>query len=196
MAHYTMLNHLSSAEQSQFTELQGKLAQLTITEAEQQLLNGLVRKAQKTAADRSAAIDAIRKSLSEGSISITDVFSVEDIQRAAAILSAPQKGPRKQRVVSEKASKPAKAAKAAGADVVLVQVKLDKSAGAPSRYKKGQKLGKFVSNNFKRLDADGQLIENLLKYATPLGKTYFATDEGRAELQAFAKFVHETPVAA
>ena len=191
-----MLNHLSNAEQSQFTELQGKLAQLTITESEQLELAALVRKVQKTVADRSAAIDAVRKSIADGSIAITDVFSAEDIQRAAAALLTPQKGPRKQRVVKDKTAKLAKADKTAGFDVILIQVKLDKSAGAPSRYKKGQKLGKFISNNFKRLDADGQLVENLLKYATPLGKTYFSTDEGRAELEAFAKFVHETPVAA
>ena len=191
-----MLNHLSSAEQSQFAELQGKLAQLTITEAEQLELAALVRKVQKTAADRTAAIDTVRQTIADGSIAITDVFSAQDIQRAAAALSAPQKGPRKQPVVKDKGAKPAKAEKAAGFDVILIQVKLDKSAGAPSRYKKGQKLGKVVSSNFKRLDSDGQLVENLLKYATPLGKTYFATDEGKAELEAFAKFVHETPVAA
>ena len=191
-----MLNHLSTAEQSQFAELQGKLAQLTITEAEQLELAALVRKVQKTAADRNAAIDAVRKAIADGSIGITEVFSAEDIQGAAAALSPPQKGPRKPRAAKDKAVKPAKADKAAGFDVVLIQVKLDKTAGAPSRYKKGQKLGKFVSSNFKRLDADGNLVENLLKYATPLGKTYFATDEGKAELDAFAKFVHETPTAA
>ncbi len=191
-----MLNYLSSVEQSRFAELQGKLAQLTITETEQAELSALVQKAQSTAAKRTEAIEAVRKTIAESAISINDVFGADAITSAAAALSAPQKGPRKQRVSKEKAAKPAKAEKAAGLDEVLIQVKLDKTAGAPSRYKKGQKLGKFVSSNFKRLDKDGTLIENLLHYATPLGKTYFATEAGKAELETFAKFVHDTPVAA
>lgn len=188
-----MLKHLTSAEQSRFADLQGKLAQFVITESEQGELAGLVGKAQKTASERTATIESIRKLIADSAIEISSVFSAEEIQHAAAILADGQKGPRKPRAASGKVAKPVKAA---GFDVVLIQVKLDKSAGAPSRYKKGQKLGKVVSKNFKQLDVDGKLIENLFSYATPLGTTYFATPEGKAELDAFAKFVHETPVTA
>ena len=190
-----MLHHLSAAEQAHFADLQGKLAQLTITESEQAELASLVSKAQKTAAERTSAIEAVRKAIADVGISITDVFSPEDIQSAAAALSAPVKGTRKGGGKA-KTVKPVKEVKTGGFDVVLIQVKLDKSAGAPSRFKKGQKLGKFVSKNFKALDVDGKLTENLLKYATPLGRTYFETPEGKAELDAFAKYVSATPVSA
>ena len=186
-----MLKYLSSDEQSRFSELQGKLAQLMISQSEQQELSALVSKAQKSAAERSKAIESVRQLIADNAIDIQSVFSAEAIQRAAAAASAP----RVRAAKGKGQPKVAKAAKASsGSEQVLIQVKLDKSAGAPSRYKKGQKLGKFVSRNFKQLDAGGQLVENLLKYATPLGKTYFATPEGKAELEAFAQFVRKTPV--
>jgi hypothetical protein len=187
-----MLHYLSAAEQAHFADLQGKLAQLSITESEQAELASLVSKAQKTAAERTGAIEAVRKAIADTGILITDVFSPEAIQGAAAALTAPIKGARK----GAGKAKAVKPVKAGGFDVVLIQVKLDKAAGAPSRYKKGQKLGKFVSKNFKALDVDGKLIENLMKYATPLGKTYFETPEGKAELDVFAKYVSATPVTA
>jgi hypothetical protein len=182
-----MLKYLSSAEQSRFSDLQGKLAQLLISDAEQQELSTLVGKAQKSAAERAKAIESVRQLIADNGIEIQSVFSAEVIQRAAG--QTPARG------AAKKSGPKAKAVKAPGkSEEVLIQVKLDKSAGAPSRYKKGQKLGKFVSRNFKQLDNGNQLVENLLQYATPLGKSYFATPAGRAELDAFAQFVHRTPV--
>ncbi len=183
-----MLKYLSSGEQSRFSELQGKLAQFLITDAEQKELSALVSKAQNTAAERIRAIESVRQLITENAIDIQSIFSAEIIRRAAADVSGPRAGGGKNRN-QPKTTKPV-----SRTEQVLIQVKLDKSAGAPSRYKKGQKLGKFVSRNFKQLDAGGQLVENLLKYATPLGKTYFSTPEGKAELDAFAQFVRKTPV--
>ncbi len=183
-----MLKYLSSDEQSRFSNLQGKLAQLLISQTEQEELSALVSKAQKSAAERSQAIESVRQLIADNAIEIQSVFSAEVIARAAAGTVAP-------RARAAKGKSLPKVAKTSNrSEQVLIQVKLDKSAGAPSRYKKGQKLGKFVSRNFKQLDAAGQLVENLLKYATPLGKTYFSTPEGKAELEAFAQFVHKTPV--
>jgi hypothetical protein len=183
-----MLKYLSTSEQSRFAELQEKLAQLVITDGEQQELSALVSKAQKAAAERSKAIESVRQLITDNAIDIQSVFSAEIIQRAAANVSGA-------RTRMPKAKSQPKIAKpSTRSEQVLIQVKLDKSAGAPSRYKKGQKLGKFVSRNFKQLDTGGQLVENLLKYATPLGKTYFATSEGKAELEAFAQFVRKTEV--
>lgn len=182
-----MLKFLSSAEQSRFAVLQDKLAQLLITDVEQQELSTLVGKAQKSASERTKAIESIRKMIADNAIDIQSVFSIDAIQRAAAGALGARKGARKQNIKS-------RATKATSrSEQVLIQVKLDKSAGAPSRYKKGQKLGKFVSRNFKQLDVGNQLVENLLKYATPLGQTYFSTTEGRAELEAFAQYVRKTP---
>lgn len=183
-----MLKYLSSEEQSRFSDLQGRLAQLLITDSEQQELAALVSRAQKAAGERSQAIESVRQLIADNDIDIQSVFSAEIIQRAAAGASAP-------RTRTGKPKSQPKVAKAGNrSEQVLIQVKLDKSAGAPSRYKKGQKLGKFVSRNFKQLDVGGQLVENLLKYATPLGQTYFSTPEGKAELETFAQFVHKTAV--
>ena len=185
-----MLKYLSSDEQSRFSDLQGKLAQLLISDSEQKELSALVSKAQKASAERSKAIESVKQLVADYAIDIQSVFSAEVIQRAATGASAP-------RARAAKGKSQPKVAKAnTRSEQVLIQVKLDKTAGAPSRYKKGQKLGKFVSRNFKQLDAGGQLVENLLKYATPLGKTYFSTPEGKAELDAFAQFVRKTPVSA
>ncbi len=182
-----MLKYLSSSEQSRFSDLQGKLAQLLISDAEQQELSTLVSKAQKAAAERGKAIESVRQLIADNAIEIQSIFSAEVIQRAAAGASAP-------RARTAKVKGQPKAVKVnTRSEQALIQVKLDKSAGAPSRYKQGQKLGKFVSRNFKQLDADGHLVENLLKYATPLGKSYFSTPEGKAELETFAQFVRSTP---
>jgi hypothetical protein len=185
-----MLKYLSPDEQIRFSELQARLALFAITESEQKEVSVLVLKAQKTAAERGAVIESVRKLIADNGIGVSAVFSAEEIQRAAASIFGTGKGPRKQGAATEKVAK----TKPTGGDVVLIQVKLDKAAGAPSRYKKGQKLGKFVSKNFKQLDTDGTLVENLLHYATPLGKAYFATEEGKTELATFARYVQETPV--
>ncbi|MEI8327011.1 MAG: hypothetical protein WCH44_16930 [Betaproteobacteria bacterium] len=183
-----MLKYLSTAEQSRFADLQGKLSELLITDTEQQELSALVGTAQKLAAERVMAIETVRKMIAENAIDIHSVFSAEAIARAAAGAASTARGTRK-KSIKAKTVKPSARSKQ-----VLIQVKLDKSAGAPSRYTKGQKLGRFVSRNFKQLDVGQQLVENLLKYATALGRTYFATPEGKAELEAFAQHVHKTPL--
>jgi hypothetical protein len=182
-----MLKYLSSAEQSRFAQLQEKLSQLLISDVEQQELSVLVGKAQKSAAERSQEIESVRKLIAESAIDIQSLFSLEAIQSAAAVSGVSRAN------IGKKAAKPKLEKTSGRSEQVLIQVKLDKSAGAPSRYKKGQKLGKFVSRNFKQLDVEQQLVENLMKYATPLGRTYFSTAEGQAELESFAQYVHAAP---
>jgi len=183
-----MLQFLSSSEKSRFSELQAKLAQLLISDAEQQELAALVNKAQRAASERSRAIESVKQLITDNHIEIQAVYSAEDIRRAANGLVERKKPEGK---VTSKA-KPNKGSKLS--ERVLIQVKLDKAAGAPSRYKQGQKLGKSVSKNFKSLDVGGQLVSNLLKYATPLGQSYFATSEGKSELESFAEFVRRAPL--
>ena len=185
-----MLKYLSPNEQSRFSELQGKLAQLLISEAEQQELVALVGKAQQSAVERAQALESVRKMIAENGIGIQTLFSAEQIARAAAQFLAGPKA-RKQPAVKAREVKAAP-----GTEQVLIQVKLDKGACAPSRYKKGQKLGKFVSRNFKQLDVGQELVENLLKYATPSGRSYFSTEQGRSELESFAQYIRQTPVSA
>lgn len=184
-----MLQYLNAEEKSHFATLQQKLAQLLISDAEQSELRALVSKAQQLASVRIQAIDTVKRLIAENGIAAAEVFSAEDLRKSST------RQPSGRRVVQSPAqgSKAAKVARRS--EQVLIQVKLDKSAGAPSRYKMGQKLGKVVSKNFKQLDVNGQLVENLLKYATPLGKSHFASEAGKAELEAFAAFVRKTPVA-
>lgn len=184
-----MLQYLNADEKNRFATLQQKLAQLLITEAEQSELRSLVGKAQQLASVRSQAIDTVKRLIAENGIAASEVFSAEDLRKSAA----PRGEGRGAAAKLAKVSKTPKSSRKS--EQVLIQVKLDKSAGAPSRYKLGQKLGKVVSKNFKQLDVNGQLMENLLKYATPLGKAHFATAAGHAELEAFAAFVRKTPVA-
>ncbi len=183
-----MLKYLSSPEQSRFAELQHKLAQFSITAEEQQELSTLVTKAQHFAGERAKAIETARKLIADNAIEIQAVFSAQAILGAAASLNG------KRAKAVNVGGKTRHSSSVGRSEQVLIQVKLDKGAGAPSRYKKGQKLAKFVSRNFKALDVGNQLSENLLKYATPLGQAYFSTPEGKAELEAFARHVHLTPV--
>ena len=185
-----MLQFLSEPEKIRFSELQAKLAQLLISDAEQQELATLVTKAQRSAGERSRAIELVKQLIADNNIDIQSVYSTEAIQRAV-------KGQQNRGNIRKRSNSKFKLEKAQKkSEQILIQVKLDKLAGAPSRYKKGQKLGKFVSKNFKKLDTNGQLISNLLKYATPLGQSYFATAEGKAELEAFAQFVRTAPLTA
>lgn len=183
-----MLKYLSTDEKLRFAQLQGKLAQLLIDAQEQQELASLVSKAQQASHERDQAIATARQLIATHSISVESLFESDDIRRALA----DAKGKARNKVKAGNSVKAVKAGRRQ--EQVLIQVKLDKGAGAPSRYKKGQKLGKFVSRNFKNLDVNGQLLANLLKYATPAGREYFETQQGKAELQAFAEFVHRTPL--
>ncbi len=184
-----MLQYLNSEEQKHFAGLQKKLAQLLISDAEQSELRALVNKAQQLASARGQALETVRRLIAENALTVLEVFSDDAVRKAK---SGRTPGP-EQSAVSGPRAKAAKTNRRN--EQVLIQVKLDKSAGAPSRYKLGQKLGKVVSRNFKQLDQSGQLVENLLKYATPLGKSHFSTEAGQAELEKFAAFVRKTPVA-
>lgn len=184
-----MLQFLSPDEQHRFSELQGRLAQLLISEAEQAELRALVSKAQNAANARTQAVETARRLIAENGIAAQELFpelsTAQPSRNRQAVPTRPNRTGKK-----ASSSKPSKRS-----EQVLIQVKLDKSPGAPSRYKLGQKLGKVVSKNFKQLDVNGQLVDNLLKYATPLGKAHFATAAGRADLEAFATFVRNAPVA-
>jgi hypothetical protein len=183
-----MLKYLSNDEKLRFAELQGKLAKLLIDAEEQQELATLVSKAQQASHARDQAIATVRQLIATHSIPAESLYGPDDIRRALPDST----GRARHKVKTGNSAKAIKSGRLQ--EQVLIQVKLDKGAGAPSRYKKGQKLGKFVSRNFKNLDVNGQLLVNLLKYATPAGREYFETQQGKAELQSFAEFVHRTPL--
>ena len=70
-----MLKYLSSTEQSRFADLQSKLAQLVISDTEQQELSTLVSKAQKSAAERGKAIESVRQLIADNGIEIQSAVS-------------------------------------------------------------------------------------------------------------------------
>lgn len=68
--------------------------------------------------------------------------------------------------------------------------------GAASNYHKGQAIPQYVPKAFKELYlANKDSFEEALKpYFTKVGKSYFATKDGRAELDAWVEFVRKGKV--
>jgi len=83
-----------------------------------------------------------------------------------------------------------------GGDVLIADVKTASGKGAGSNYHKGQKIPQYVPKAFKELlAANKSNFEAALKeYFTDAGKAYFATKDGKAELEAFVSFVKTKPI--
>ncbi len=178
-----MLKFLTPAEQDRFKHLQSRLASFEISADEQKELNGLVLSAQKLASERDSVLQRIRADLERFQIQAHELFSASELRKLAAPDAVGVSG----RIGRRGKGRAAVAEKRAG--VVLIQVKLNKGAGAPSRYTKGQKLPAYVPKNFKQLDNGGDLATALSAYFTAEGKSHFATPEGQAELSAFVAFI-------
>lgn len=100
-------------------------------------------------------------------------------------------------VVAHAAAAPAKKSAATGATrtrfngEVLIEMATGK---APAQYRKGflaEKKPQFVSGTFKKLYEDKKdgFAAAIASHFTEAGKTYFATDEGKAEFAQFVDFV-------
>lgn len=179
-----MLKFLSPQAQTRFRELQGKLSSFSISPEEQQELVDLVAKGQKIFQQRDSVIARIKDDLAESGIGIHDLFSVAEIRaaaRPAGVGAAPASPAMGRRPGTRTASK--------GATTVLIRAKVGKGAGAPSKYHRGQKLPPVVPRNFKALDEGGALSQNLAKYYTDEGRTFFATPEGQAELGRLEEYI-------
>lgn len=176
-----MLKFLSSSAQQRFKELQEKLSKFAISTEEQAELADLVAKAQKVFQERDSVIARLKSEISENVLTVTDLFSAAEIRAAG----------RQPSVRAEKAApagRKAKGGSRAGIPV-LIHAKVGKGAGAPSKYYKGQKLPPVVPKNFKALDEGGALSANLARYHTAEGKLYFATPEGKAELETLENYI-------
>lgn len=184
-----MLKFLSNQAQERFRHLQGKLSTFSITPEEQRELADLVAKAQKVFQERDSVIARLQAEIAENVISISDLFSASEIRSAV----------RQSGAVAEKPapSSRRKAVRGGGKvdNPVLIRAKVGKGAGAPSKYSRGQKLPPVVPKNFKALDVDGTLSDNLSKYYTDEGRIYFATPEGRAELVILENYIRAGKVA-
>lgn len=178
-----MLRFLSTQAQERFRDLQGKLGSFSITDEEQRELADLVARAQKVFQERDSVISRLKLEIAENVVTITDLFSAADIRTAMRQTVAPAEKP-----VLAGRRKAVRGANKAGSPV-LIRVKVGKGAGAPSKYCKGQKLPAVVPKNFKALDTDGALSDNLSRYYTDEGRIYFATPEGRAELATLQNYI-------
>jgi hypothetical protein len=176
-----MLKFLSSQAQLRFKELQEKLARFSISNEEQLELADLVAKAQKVFQERDSVIARLKAEIAENVLTVTDLFSAAEIRAAGR--QTPGKTDK-----AAPAVRKAKNSSRAGIPV-LIHAKVGKGAGAPSKYYKGQKLPPVVPRNFKALDEGGALSANLARYYTPEGKLYFATPEGRAELETLENYI-------
>lgn len=178
-----MLKFLAAESQERFKFLQSRLANFEITEAEQQELNGLVTKAQKLSQERVTVLARIKAETAQYQIAPAEIFSAAELRRLSATeapLAAAGKKGKKSRVATGATKKNG---------LVLIQVKLNKGAGAPSKYSKGQKFPAYVPKNFKLLDNGADLASNLVPYFTADGKAYFSTAEGQAELAALVNYI-------
>lgn len=178
-----MLKFLTTESQERFKFLQSRLASFEISEAEQHELNGLVTTAQKLSLERDTVLLRIKAEVAQYHIGALEVFSATDLRKITAGDTPPLAGAKKGK--KSKATTPS--TKKTGA--VLIQVKLNKGAGAPSKYSKGQKFPAYVPKNFKLLDNGADLATNLAPYFTADGKGYFATPEGQAELAALVNYI-------
>lgn len=188
-----MIQYLSSEEQGRFAELQARLSQLSITAQEQQELLALVAKAQQAAQARQAAIDQVKALIRQHGLSADQLFSPEELaaSQPEAVADRPR-GPRA-RLSGAAPRQAARRSAAAASGPVLIQVKVGRGVGAPSRFRKGQKMPPFVPKNFKALDQGGQLAANLAHYYTEEGRKYFMTSEGRDELDRLIAFIQSGP---
>lgn len=184
-----MLKFLTTESQERFKFLQSRLASFEISEAEQQELNGLVTTAQKMSLERDSVLVRIKSEISQYHIGLLEIFSTTEARRASAPDAQPAVGAKK----GKKAKLSAGSTKKTG--LVLIQVKLNKGAGAPSKYSKGQKFPPYVPKNFKLLDKGADTASSLAPYFTEDGKRHFATAEGQAELAAFVNYIRTGRVA-
>ena len=184
-----MLKFLTTESQERFKFLQSRLASFEISEAEQQELNGLVTTAQKLSLERESVLSRIKSEITQYHIGLLEIFSATEARKASAPEPQAAAGARK----GKKTKVAGGSTKKTG--LVLIQVKLNKGAGAPSKYSKGQKFPAYVPKNFKLLDKGTDTASNLAPYFTEDGKTHFATAEGQAELAAFVNYIRTGRVA-
>jgi hypothetical protein len=94
-----------------------------------------------------------------------------------------------------RSSKPRAAPKARvsrrSGEALIANLKTAAGKGAASNYHKGQAIPQYVPKAFKELYANNKenFEEALKPYFTKPGKAYFATKEGRVELDAWMAFV-------
>lgn len=184
-----MLKFLTTESQERFKFLQSRLASFEIGETEQQELNGLVTTAQKLSLERESVLSRIKSEIAHYHIGLLEIFSATEARKASAPETHASAGAKK----SKKTKAASGSTKKTG--LVLIQVKLNKGAGAPSKYSKGQKFPAYVPKNFKLLDKGADTASNLAPYFTEDGKTYFASAEGQAELAAFVNYIRTGRVA-
>jgi hypothetical protein len=180
--------------EARLRELGVKAQEGTIADEEIAELAQLAKSKQQARGERLAQIAGLRQMMRDSAITISDLFSSEEINGAAAqeigkSLGQGDRSPApRQRV---------KRVREAGSDnwvrqksgLVLVEVRLEGANGFPSRYCKGESLAQpYVAKSLKQLD-DGQLESNLERHYTEEGRRYFSTEEGKVELARLINFI-------
>lgn len=159
----------------------------TLSEAEFTELSQLSKAKRKLREDRLAMIAGLRETLQSQGIAIRDIFSEAEIAAAAPLdWSLPGRRVARKNLVRLPRTEGTWVRQKAG--LALVEVYRDGVNGLPCRYCKGQLLPYYVSKGLKLLD-DGQLEANLERNFTAEGRTYFATDGGRVELERLIDYI-------
>ena len=134
-------------------------------------------KDQKAKNERAGELAGLKKAISELGISITELFSLDDIKKVLP------------------KSKTTKRISPKNTSEVLISVPSPSGKGLPAKYNKGQDLPQYVPAAFKALfekaGNEPAFIEAIAGHSTEEGKAYFGTDEGKAELLKFVAFVKD-----
>lgn len=174
--------------EARLRELGIKVVQGHMTEEEFAELAQLSRAKQRVRTERTNLISEMQVKLRSQGVTIQELYTVAEI--AAAARSSGEG-------IGLRVTKGKPSVKPGGATptwvrqktgLILVQVDIPGAQGFPCRYSKGQLLARYVPAGLKQLD-DGHLEANLVRYYTEVGKQYFATDDGRAELAHLVRFI-------
>lgn len=135
---------------------------------------------EKFKAERAKRVAALIESIKELGVSFAEIrpaFSPSELRDVRA-----NKSPRA-------AAKP-RVSRRSG-EPLIANVKTAAGKGAASNFHKGQAIPQYVPKAFKELYSNNKdnFEEALKPYVTKAGKAYFATKDGRAELDAWMAFV-------
>ena len=166
-------------------ELLAEIANGTTNQKIYDELMKLNQEEEKSLKARQSVVDGVIKIIMEHGIGLTEIrsaFSAAELRGLGGRAPGARKG--------------AKRTTRRAGDILIADVKTASGKGAASNYHRGQKIPQYVPKAFKELyAANKDNFEAALKtHYTDAGKAYFATKDGKAELEAWVNFVKTRPV--
>lgn len=135
--------------------------------------------------DREVSLTEVSQSIVIHSIKLSELSEEARQMLGAVVAQAAAPAPAKKRGPATGTPKVQKAGE------VLISIAPKGGRGRSATYNKGQAIPQYVPESFKAMSnaTKGEFEAELAKHFTEAGKTYFGTDEGKAELQKWVDFV-------